>query len=148
MVIKKMSFVFIVFAFAIMGTVISSVSAEITSEKATKEAERIARRDNMIAGLKAEYAAKVGAKKAEVTKIFVEKKVETTEAEPIAAEKISEIKDAVESVSERGEEEVKSGADEVVAKKITEAEPIAAEKISEIKDAVERGVGEAKSSAD
>jgi hypothetical protein len=35
-----------------MGTVVSSVSAEIVSEKATKEAERIARTGNMIAELR------------------------------------------------------------------------------------------------
>ncbi|MCP4254263.1 MAG: hypothetical protein GY775_12805 [Candidatus Scalindua sp.] len=112
MMIKKISFVFIVFAFSIMGTAIPSVSAEsagIAYEKATKEAERIARRDKMIAELKAEYAAKVTAKKAEVTKIVVEKKVEATEVvdkkvtetEAIATEKVSEVEDAVESVPER-----------------------------------------------
>jgi F0F1-type ATP synthase membrane subunit b/b' len=119
MIIKKMSFVFIVFAFSIMGAVISSVSAGIASEKATKEADRIARRDNMIAELKAQYASKLAATKTEVTKIVVENKVEATEiaAEKIAeagsivTEKISDVKDAVESASEHGAEEAKSDTD-------------------------------------
>ena len=167
MIIKKMSFVFIVFAFAIMGTVISPVSAEIASGKATKEAERIARRENMIAELKAEYAAK----KAEVANIIAENKVEATEItakkiteaepEPIATEKISDVKDAVESVSEHGAEEAevaniiaenKVEATEIAAKKITEAEPIATEEISDVKDTVEsvseHGAEEAKSGTD
>ncbi len=112
MIIKRISFVFIVFAFSIMGTATPSVSAEITSEKSTKEAERIARRDRMIAELKAEYAAKLAAKKAETATVITEKKVEAieeatkriSEGEPIATEKISDVKDAVESVSEHGAE--------------------------------------------
>ncbi len=112
MIIKKISFVLIVFVFSIMGAVISSASAEIASEKATKEVERIARRDNMIAGLKAQYAAKLAATKTEVTKIVVENKVEATE---IAAEKITDVKDAVESASEHEAEDAKSGADEIIS---------------------------------
>ncbi len=86
MVVKKISFVFIVLAIAIVGTAISSALA-------ADDAAKLARRDKMIAALKAEYAAKVAAKKAEVTEIVVEKEVEATE-------KISEVKDAVEAASE------------------------------------------------
>jgi hypothetical protein len=119
MIIKKMSFVLIVFVLSIMGAVISSASAEGASEKATKEAERIARRDNMIAGLKSQYAASLAATKTEVTKAVVEKKVEATEiavekvaeAGSIVTEKISDVKDAVESVSEHGAGEAKGDID-------------------------------------
>ncbi len=134
MIINKISFVFIILTFVIMGTTISSASGQTASEKATKEAERIARiarRDKMIAELKAEYAAKVAAKKEEksakvieeiskVTEIATESKAEfseavankITEAEAIAAEKISDVIDTaetVESVSEHGAEEAVIG---------------------------------------
>ncbi len=114
-----------------MGTTISSASEKTASEKATKEADRIARRDNMIAELKEEYAATVAAKKEEksakvieeipkVTEIITENKAEfseaaankITEAEAIATEKISDVIDTaepVESVSEHGAEEAISG---------------------------------------
>jgi hypothetical protein len=130
MVVKKKFFVFIILAFVIMGTAIPSASAQKSSEEITKEAEKIARRDKMIAELKAEYAAKVAVKKAEksakvikeiseVTEIITENKVEPsevtaskiTEAESIAAEKISDVKDIVEPVepvSEHGTEEAES----------------------------------------
>ena len=116
-----------VLTFVIMGTTISSASEKTASEKATKEVDRIARRDNMIAELKEEYAAKVAAKKEEksakvieeiskVTEIITENKAEfseaaankITEAEAIAAEKISDVIDTsepVESVSEHEAEE-------------------------------------------
>ena len=104
MVVKKISFVFIVLAIAIVGTAISSALA-------ADDAAKLARRDKMIAALKAEYAAK----KAETTEIVVEKEVEVTEivtetiteAESVTTEKISEVKDAAKAASEHPTEHPK-----------------------------------------
>ena len=129
MIINKISFVFVVLTFITMGTTVSFASDETASEKTTKEVERIARRDKMIAELKAEYAAKVAVKKEEksakviekiskVTEIITENKAEFSEAaankitEAIAAEKISDViktAEPVESVLEHGAKEAISG---------------------------------------
>jgi hypothetical protein len=115
MVVKKISFVFIVLAIAIVGTAISSALA-------ADDAAKLARRDKMIAALKAEYAAKkaetteiVVEKEVEITEIVVEKKAgiteivtETiTEAESVTTEKISEVKDAAKAASEHPTEHPK-----------------------------------------
>jgi hypothetical protein len=113
MVVKKISFVFIVLAIAIVGTAISSALA-------ADDAAKLARRDKMIAALKAEYAAK----KAETTEIVVEKEVEVTE---IVVEKEVEVTEIVV--------EKKAEAAEIVTETITEAESVTTEKISEVKDA-------------
>ena len=129
MIINKISFVFVVLTFITMGTTISFASDETASENTTKEVERIARRDKMIAELKAEYAAKVTVKKEEksakviegiskVTEIITENKAGFSEAaankitEAITAEKISDViktAEPVESVLEHGAMEAISG---------------------------------------
>jgi len=129
MIINKISFVFVVLTFITMGTTISFASDETASENTTKEVERIARRDKMIAELKAEYAAKVAVKKEEksakviekiskVTEIITENKAGFSEAaankitEAITAEKISDViktAEPVESVLEHGAMEAISG---------------------------------------
>ena len=129
MIINKISFVFVVLTFITMGTTISFASDETASENTTKEVERIARRDKMIAELKAEYAAKVAVKKEEksakviekiskVTEIITENKAGFSEAaankitEAITAEKISDViktAEPVESVLEHGAKEAISG---------------------------------------
>jgi len=129
MIINKISFVFVVLTFITMGTTVSFASDETASEKATKEVERIARRDKMIAELKAEYAAKIAVKKEEksaeiiegiskVTEIITENKAGFSEAaankitEAITAEKISDViktAEPVESALEHGAKEAISG---------------------------------------
>ena len=129
MIINKISFVFVVLTFITMGTTVSFASDETASENTTKEVERIARRDKMIAELKAEYAAKVTVKKEEksakviegiskVTEIITENKAGFSEAaankitEAITAEKISDViktAEPVESVLEHGAMEAISG---------------------------------------
>jgi flagellin-specific chaperone FliS len=129
MIINKISFVFVVLTFITMGTTISFASDETASENTTKEVERIARRDKMIAELKAEYAAKVAVKKEEksakviekiskVTEIITENKAGFSEAaankitEAITAEKISDViktAEPVESALEHGAKEAISG---------------------------------------
>ena len=115
MVVKKISFVFIVLAIAIVGTAISSALA-------ADDAAKLARRDKMIAALKAEYAAK----KAETTEIVVEKEAGITE---IVVEKEVEVTEIVV--------EKKAEAAEIVTETITEAESVTTEKISEVKDTTE-----------
>ncbi|GAX59968.1 hypothetical protein SCALIN_C05_0053 [Candidatus Scalindua japonica] len=115
MVVKKISFVLVVLAIAIMGTAIPPALA-------ADDAASIARRDKMINALKSECAVKVGAKKkaastvpetAEATtdiKTVITEKVEElkaetdSEAEPVVTETISEVKDAAEAASEHGTE--------------------------------------------
>ncbi len=133
MVFKIISFIFIVLLFVIMETAISPASAENPSEKMTKDAERIARRDKMIAECKVEYAAKVAAKKAEAPAKVAEKKTEVTEV--IAEKKVE--------------------ATEVADKIITETESITTEKTSDVEDiaetvesALEHGAAEAGSKVD
>ena len=129
MIINKISFVFVVLTFITMGTTVSFASDETASEKTTKEVERIARRDKMIAELKAEYAAKIAVKKEEksaeiiegiskVTEIITENKAGFSEAaankitEAITAEKISDViktAEPVESDLEHGAMEAISG---------------------------------------
>ena len=129
MIINKISFVFVVLTFITMGTTVSFASDETASENTTKEVERIARRDKMIAELKAEYAAKVAVKKEEksakviekiskVTEIITENKAGFSEAaankitEAITAEKISDViktAEPVESALEHGAKEAISG---------------------------------------
>ena len=129
MIINKISFVFVVLTFITMGTTVSFASDETASENTTKEVERIARRDKMIAELKAEYAAKVTVKKEEksakviegiskVTEIITENKAGFSEAaankitEAITAEKISDViktAEPVESALEHGAKEAISG---------------------------------------
>ena len=124
MVVKKISFVFIVLAIAIVGTAISSALA-------ADDAAKLARRDKMIAALKAEYAAK----KAETTEIVVEKEVEITE---IVVEKEAGITEIVVEKEVEVTEivvEKKAEAAEIVTETITEAESVTTEKISEVKDA-------------
>jgi len=129
MVVKKISFVLIVLVIAIVGIAISSAFA-------ADDAARIARRDKMIADLKAEYEAKISGKKVEVTEATeaaTEKESEVTE---MVAEKKAEIAENIEEIE--GES----------AETIAEAESIATEKMPEVKDTAEAVSGHGTEAAE
>ncbi len=139
MVVKKISFILIALAIAIMGTASTPVLAEKSSEEIAKEAvrtsrmERIARRDRMIAGLKAKYEAKLAAKK----NVTAEKRVESVEnVEEKKVEAVEKLAEIVEKIAESNTE----GTEIVV-----EEEHITIETVAEIKASDETVEVEAES---